>query len=210
MQVPLALLAASLIAGPPTAESSLPPAQNQAAMAVQSVAGRNLKEWAADLKSPNEFIRLRAAKSLLPFGKSAVPALCEALGDKHVGVQYWAASHLGSIGVASPSATRTLMQMESGKNPALAMAAAFALCRLEKSDKHLKVLVARLEYPQRGMACAAAEFLGKVGPPAKSAVPALVATHTRHNKKKGPGVDYHVRGACQNALRLILGEWEPK
>ena len=58
--------------------------------APKSVAGRTLAEWTADLDSPNEFVRLRAAKSLRPFGKAAVPSLVKALADKHIGVQYWA------------------------------------------------------------------------------------------------------------------------
>ncbi|MFK7821893.1 MAG: HEAT repeat domain-containing protein [Planctomycetaceae bacterium] len=181
--------------------------------APRKVAGRTLSEFAADLDSPNVFVRLRAAKSLRAFGKPAVPSLAKALGDKHTGVQYWAASHLGDLGSAPKQSVAVLGKMKAGKNPATAMAAAYALCRIEKPEKHIKLLIARLEYPERGMACAAAEFLGRLGQDGRSAVPALEAAYHRNDKKPGaknPGkADYHIRGASQNALRLILGEWEP-
>lgn len=180
----------------------------------KTVAGRDLAAWTGDLDSPNEFVRLRAAKSLRPFGKSAVPALTKALGDKHVGVQYWAASHLGDIGSAPKIAVESLRRMKAGKHPATAMAAAYALCRTEGPGKHIQLLMSRLEYPERGMACCAAEFLGRLGPAGEAAVPALEEAYRKNDKKPGAkgkaGADYHIRGCSQNALRLILGKWEPQ
>jgi len=181
---------------------------------VTDVAGKTLPQWTKDLNSPNEFVRLRAVKNLLPFGKAAVPSLAKALGDNHVGVKYWAASHLGDLGTAPQASTAALLKMEAGKNEALAMAAAYALCRIDKPDGHIKLLMSRLEYPERGMACCAAEFLGKLGPGAEAAVPALEAAYKRNDRKPGekgkPAADYHIRGASQNALRLILGNREAK
>lgn len=177
------------------------------------VAGRTLAEWTVDLDSPNEFVRLRAAKSMRPFGKAAVASLTKALGDKHLGVQYWAASHLGDAGSATADAIARLRKLEADKNPATSMAAAYALCRIEGPKDHIKLLVERLEYPERGMACCAAEFLGRLGPAGKSAVPALEAAFMRNDQKPGSqakGGDYHIRGASQNALRHILGEWKSK
>lgn len=200
-----ALIIGSLLAGTAFAEQAKP---------VKEVAGRTLGQWVVDLDSPNEFVRLRAVKSLLPFGKAAVPPLSRALGDKHIGVQYWAASHLGDLKTAPKPAIATLRKMEAGKNEALAMAAAYALCQIEKPDGHITLLMLRLEYPERGMACCAAEFLGKLGTKAKAAVPALEAAYKRHDRKPGEkgkaSADYHIRGASQNALRLILGKWQPK
>ena len=200
-----ALLIGSLLFGAPVEPQAKP---------VTQVAGRTLEAWTADLDSPNEFVRLRAVKSLLPFGKRAVPSLVKALGDQHAGVQYWAASHLGNLRTASKDAVAILHKFEAGKNDALAMAAAYALCQVEKPDGHIKLLISRLEYPERGMACSAAEFLGRLGAKGKPAVAALEAAYYRNNRKPGePGrakADYHIRGASQNALRHILGSWEPK
>ena len=182
--------------------------------APKSVAGRTLAEWTADLDSPNEFVRLRAAKSLRPFGKAAVPSLVKALADKHIGVQYWAASHLGDVGSAPKDAVATLRKMEARKHPALSMVAAYALCRLDNPKDHIKLLIERLQYPERSMACHAADLLGRLGPAGKTAVPALEEAYRKNDKKPGAkgkaGADYHIRGCSQNALRLILGEWEPK
>ncbi len=200
-----ALLIGSLLFGAPVEPQAKP---------VTQVAGRALKAWTADLDSPNEFVRLRAAKSLLAFGKPAIPSLVKALGDKNVGVQYWAASHLGDLQTAPKEAVKMLRQFESGKNDALAMVAAYALCQIEKPGDHIKLLMSRLEYPERGMACCAAEFLGRLGPKGKPAVAALEAAYHRNNRKPGePGkatADYHIRGTSQNALRHILGSWKPK
>ena len=43
------------------------------------VAGRTMVEWQADLSSSNEIIRLRAVKSLGPFGTDAITILNDCL-----------------------------------------------------------------------------------------------------------------------------------
>ena len=182
--------------------------------APQSVAGRSLQQWSADLDDPNEFVRLRAIRSLRAFGRPAIPAVVQALDDPHVGVQYWAASHLGDFATAPRAAVAVLQSRRDGENEAVAMAAAYALCRIQGPDGNIDLLISRLQYPERGMACSAAEFLGRLGPAGKSAVPALEEAYRSNDKKPGsPGpatADYHIRGAAQNALRLILGTWEPQ
>jgi hypothetical protein len=50
------------------------------------------------------------------------------------------------------------------------------------------------------MACSAAELLGRVGPPASEALPALEEAR-QHS-------DYHVQGAALNAMRAIRSESE--
>ncbi len=168
------------------------------------VAGRTLDGWTADLDSSNDIVRLRAVKSLRPFGAAATDALLESLNDDNAGVRYWAASHLGDVGARSKLTVKKLQSIESTeKNPGVAMAIAYALCRLEHVDGNIDLLIERLEYPERGMACSAAEFLGKLGPAGK---PAVVALEKAFRRK---GVDYHVRGASQNALRKINPDWKP-
>lgn len=177
--------------------------------APQSIAGRTLSQWTADLAHPNEFVRLRAAKTLRAFGRPAVPSLSRALSDRHAGVRYWAASHLGDFATASRETVSRLKSLKSGEHPAVAMAAAYALCRVDSTDSHIELLIERLESSQRGTACCAAEFLGRLGSEGKPAVAALEAAFERH-KRGVRGADYHVNGAAQNALRQILGQWEPK
>ena len=101
---------------------------------------------------------------------------------------------------------------KSKDQPAIAMAATYAICGITGPEKHLDKLAEYLNYPERGMACSAAEFLGKLGPKASAAVPALEAAFRNNDRvpgKKGKGNrDYHIRGACQNALRKIVPGWK--
>ncbi len=179
------------------------------------VAGRTVSGWSRDLEHANVFVRLRAAKTLGVFGPRAAGSLIRALDDQDAGVRYWAASHLADMGdAAKPAVPRLRKLRQSQRHPAVAMAAAFALCRLDTLDGNLELLVERLRDPERGMACSAAEMLGRLGPAAKSAVAALEQTYRRHHRRPGePGpvrADYHVRGAAQNALRKIQPGWKSK
>jgi len=185
----------------------------QTVRAEKTVAGRNLAGWSADLNHENFIARLRAVKSLGPFGSAAVEPLTAALDDKHPGVQYWAASHLGAIGLEAKPATKKLRILSKNSDqPAVALAATYALCEITGPEKHLAKLSEYLKYPERGMACSAAEFLGKLGPKAVAAVPALEAAYRNNDRvpgKKSKGNrDYHIRGACQNALRNIVPGWK--
>ena len=178
----------------------------------KKVAGRTMKGWAADLDSTNEFVRLRAVKSLGPFGADAIEPLRKALDDESAGVRYWAASHLGAIGRKASDAVERLKELKADKkNPAVAMSAAFALCRVDSVKKHIELLISRLDYPERGMACAAAEFLGRLGSAGKFAIPALERTFKKHARSSTfKGKDYHINGAAQNALRKIQPGWQAK
>ena len=179
----------------------------------QKVAGRTVAEWVADLESESELVRSRAVKSLGPFGKAAIGGLLTALDDKSPAVTYWACYHLGRVGNDAKAAVKKLKELQSGDSSAVVLAASFALCKIEKIDGNITHLTERLKSPERGMACSAAELLGEIGPPAKIAVPELEATLKRHDKTTGgkrPGIDYHVYGACQNALRRIQPGWSLK
>lgn len=181
-------------------------AANEKASVAKKVAGRTLAEWQVDLSSTNEIVRLRAVKSLGPFGMSAVTILQKCLSDESDAVQYWAADHLGSIGPKvskSKSRANVVDSLEAiikaSPEKAVSMAAAYALFKVDAKEEHLDLVIKRLSHGERGMACSAAEFLGKIGSPAKSALPELQKKYKEHG-------DYHVRGACLNAIRKIKGE----
>lgn len=172
----------------------------------QKVAGRTVEGWAEELKSDNRIVRLRAAKSLGAFGEAAAKPLVAALESEDAGVRYIAAAHLGRIG-GQPlrDAVEPLMEIRQDETqPAVQLAAAFALFKADAGEAELKLLADRLSDPERGMACSAAEFLGWIGPAAEPAIPALEKAYAA-NKPGGKG-DYHVGGAAQNALRKIRGE----
>ena len=141
-------------------------------------------------------------------------ALLGALDDPSAGVRYWAASHLGAIGPTADRALPRLKELKADQEfPAVQMAAAFALCRIDKVEDHLQLLTARLDYPERGMACSAAEFLGRLGADGQAAVPALERAYHANSRQQNPvrkdNPDYHIQGACQNALRKIVEDWKP-
>ena len=185
---------------------------------IDSVAGRSLQEWSADLKSENEIVRARAAKTLPQFGAKADESLRVALDDPSAAVQYWAAQGFGLIGEASAESEAALKELAANKkeNPAVAGAASYALCQLandiESAKPHLDFLIERVQINDRAIACSTADLLMQLGEKAKPAIAVLEKIQKQHAKKKGntPGVDYHIRGAVQNALREISEDWRDK
>ncbi len=179
------------------------------------VAGRTLVQWAADLKSTEETIRLRAAKSVGLFGKPAANMYVEMLADRDESVRYWAASHLGDLGQLKKPWRDALLQHQSDQSMGVRLAVAYALSRRASSknvggesetasvEADLKPLLDGLENRERGAACASAEFLGRLGPLAKSALGRLELSFAKHS---GTGGDYHVRGAVKNAIRKIKND----
>ncbi len=173
------------------------------------IAGRTLDQWAEMTTDTNRVVRLRAVKTLGAFGAPAKDALSDALSSPDAAVRYTAAVHLGRVAAKELDETTltTLKQLAADETqPAVQMAAAFALCRNSPNPQHLSLLIDRLDYPERGMSCSAAELLGMLGEDATAAVPALEKTFNKHGKNSEG--DYHRGKAAQNALRKIVTGWE--
>jgi len=169
---------------------------------IPPVAGRTLTAWQADLDSSNRTVRLRAAKTIGIFGEPAVTPITKMLGHTDPAIRYWAASHLGNIGGAASPSSDALRAHMNDESTGVRMAVAYALCCIEDPQQWSGPLLKGVNSKQRGTACAAADFLGRIGPRAKSLLPAIEATHKRHAQ----GGDYHVRGAMKNAIRLIKND----
>ena len=160
-----------------------------------TAAGRTLDEWATDVDSPNRIVRLRAVKMLGVFGADAVPALTAALANPDDGVKYWAASALGDVGPSAAPAAPRLRKIVGQDRPALEISAAYALCRIGRLDEGMPILIAGVKQPDKAIACCAADFLARIGPPARAALRALkTATDSR---------DTHIARASREALRRI-------
>ncbi len=162
------------------------------------VAGRTLGEWTGQLESRKRSRRLLAVLTLPSFGAAAVEPLARSLGHSDEAIRYWAASGLGDLAHKSSRTKTVLATLENlakHKSIGLRASAAYALCRLGKAGSGLPVLIKALEHPQRGVACSAADFLARIGPPAVAAVEALQAAMMHK--------DYHVKGAAREALRRI-------
>jgi len=168
-----------------------------------TVAGRTVESCKAELKDSNRVVRCAAARTLGAFGEAAGPALTEALTHDDPAVRYLAASHLGRIG-GKPldNAKKNLRKLfQDDSSAAVRLSAAYALCAAGDSDDPLRLLITRLESPERAMCCSAAEMLGQLG---ATAAPALSALEkARDENLPGGKGDYHLGGAATEAMRKI-------
>ncbi len=168
------------------------------AAAPRRVAGRSLAEWSAELSAKSRTRRLRAALTLPSFGANAVKPLVKALEHDDPGVVYWAASGLGDLAHKSAYTRPVLLRLRAlmkHKAVGVRLSAAYALSRLGETGSAVRVLAKGLEHPHRGVACAAADFLARIGPPAVNAIVELRVA-AKHK-------DYHVKGAANEALKRI-------
>jgi hypothetical protein len=171
------------------------------------IAGRSIAEYTADIDDSDRVVRLRAIKSLGAFGAPAGAALRDALDHGDAAVRYTAAVQLGRIG-GDPLqlAEKRLTELASDPSShAVRMAASYALCESGKVSEYLPLLVDSLDDVERGMACSAAELIGRLGPAAQAAEPALETTYQKH-RPGASGGDYHIGGAAMNALRKIRAD----
>jgi HEAT repeat protein len=154
-----------------------------------------------------------AETALRKSGLAAVPALVEALGAEEPAVRVKAARTLGCLeeeaAVAAPALTAAL----KAGDPRVRLAAAKALWKVSKAaDAVVPVLVDLLdgkwgaegEDPdvRRRFLQTILEALGRIGPPATAAVPALTATTkdaNRHIRESAAAALQQVRPAVPNA-----------
>lgn len=169
--------------------------------AAETAAGRSLSEWSAELQSSTPVVRRRAVLSLGAFGKSAVLELTKALTHEDAVVRYWAASELGDLGDDAKSALEPLRQVHGEQSIGVRIAAAYALCRVGQVEEGLPTLLEGLKHDERGVWNSSADFLARIGPPAKAAIPTLEAEAKR-------GAD-HIADICNEALRRIRGVDQP-
>lgn len=172
-----------------------------AADSINVVAGRTLTEWAAELQSSSPVARRRAILSVAAFGKAAVPVLTQALVHEDAVVRYWAASELGDLGEGAKSAVEPLRTLLGEKSIGVRIAAAYALCRIGHVEESLPTLLEGLKNSERGVWNSSADFLARIGPPAKAAIPTLEEEGKR-------GAD-HIADICNEALRRIRGVDQP-
>ena len=180
----------------------------------QTVAGQTLESLTPQLSDSDRVIRLRAAHSLGSLAHlnketgsenaTFTQVMIDALDHDDAAVQYIIAEQLGLIGgealqKAKPKLEKLVTAKESLGSQ---MAASFALCRAGDPAVHLPLLIDALEHPERGVVCSAAALIGKIGPNAKDAIPALEAVVEKH-RAGVKGGDYHRGGAAMNALRKI-------
>jgi hypothetical protein len=157
------------------------------------------------LKDSNRIVRLFSAGALGNIGpraSNAVPALISALNDNDRGptpasrvyARAWAAIALGRIGPAAASAVPALQTLLNDPDGDLRWKAALAISQIDSNaDAVIPVMIRQLptSHEKWGMVVT----LGRMGPLAKDAVPAL--------EQELDGADAHLRTEITNAISRI-------
>ncbi len=200
------IASAAMLVGGLILFGSGPARADDAEKPVREVAGRTLQQHAERLDDSERTVRLRALRSLAPFGAPAADAIARCLGHEDAAMRYVAAVSLGDLGSDAVSKSKSGLERLIGDERSLAVqtAAAYALCQSDREEdlqKYLPVLIEGLNHPERGMACGTAELIGKLGPKAVAAASELEKVYAS-NRPGGKG-DYHIGGAAKNALRKL-------
>ncbi|MHC4996658.1 MAG: family 16 glycoside hydrolase [Planctomycetota bacterium] len=161
-------------------------------------AGRTVDQWAARLDDSTRQIRLNAANTLANIGYVARERLAGMLDHKDSAVRYWGARGLGDMRPRVNDYNDALARSLGDKAFAVRMAAAYALRDTPHHKKAVDVLIDGLKTEERGYGPVAADYLWKMGPSAKKAVPAL--------KKLAQNSDYHIKNAANRALSTVAPE----
>ncbi|MGE3808002.1 MAG: HEAT repeat domain-containing protein [Gemmataceae bacterium] len=160
----LALLCVTLIATTTPNDVGEKPAE-------PSFANQPLSHWIKQLKSPDPYQRikaLRAIERMGPSAKAAVPVLIEMVHDQ--AFRFWACVALGSIGPEAKEAIPTLLKYY----PAEGFRDAGASIALEGiGAPAVPVLLKKLNDVDREVRWSTISSLGRIGPPAKPAIPQL-------------------------------------
>jgi peptidyl-prolyl cis-trans isomerase A (cyclophilin A) len=141
-------------------------------------------------------VGLLLAEALAGLGKDAVPALLTAIEKDQGSTAKYALAALQFAGPAAASAVPALVDLTADKRPAIKRQAGEALRRLAPwAEGEVGALLLRLRIgneEQRWLVCT---ILGRVGPPAKAAIPAL--------EELVQGGSERVKEAASQALKNI-------
>ena len=124
--------------------------------------------------------------------------LIEALKDKNAAVRYWAAIGLGNLVQEAKPLTSVMFNALNDKSPIVRVAAARALCAIDKESDALPVLITELKSQHEWVRLNAAIILDCIGEKARPVIAILKkALKDAENK-------YVVRVA-NHALNVLLG-----
>jgi HEAT repeat protein len=156
------------------------------------------------LKTGDNDTRRLAARDLGEAGadaKEAVSALTAALKDNDFFVRRFAAKSLGQIGSGATSAIPALEKALDDNRKEVRLAAGSALGKMGSAGVSALISLLRNENKDTEIRQLAAESLGRMGPVAHSAVPALTAVVKEGpGGKKGKGRDMTLQVDAINAL----------
>lgn len=151
----------------------------------------------ADLTSTDPERSGRANLALVGLGEPAVPALVETLRSQEPRLRATAATTLWGMGPKARAAVPALAAALSDQDHEVRVAAAMALENMDPGDakEAIPALIRALKDREGRVRQWAAKALGKIGPPAREAIPAL-----NEAARFDP-----VRPAAEEAIRQIQG-----
>jgi len=127
--------------------------------------------------------RLGAIAARASEGKSALSELVKAMKDSNASVRYWGATGIGNIGVDAISAENTMERALQDESVSVRVAAARALCKMNRPRKALPVLIAALDCEHQWGRLQAAIVLDYIGETARPAEDALKKCLSRQPNK---------------------------
>jgi uncharacterized sulfatase len=127
--------------------------------------------------------RLGETAALASEGKAALPKLIKAMGDRDAAVRYWGATGIGNNGKNALKAESLMIKALKDDSASVRVAAARALCQMDKPKKAIPVLIDTLSSPHEWARLQAAIVLDSIGEMARPAEDALKkALHKQPNK----------------------------
>jgi len=195
-------------AWPLTTNSPYSPTRHDLVLTLSRVAKhdpeRCLPIFLTEVNTRNEEMRSVAVwglNALGPLAHSGVPAVCGMLFGTNTYTQFAAAETLGHLTNRMPALLPRLRELAHGSNGQGAAGAAFTLFLWgEPEAESIGVLTNLLSVKEaKGTA---AEYLGKIGPDAASAMPALIVAC---QQEIGAWVDRYDRARCAIAILEIGG-----
>jgi HEAT repeat protein len=146
------------------------------ALAKGASPGSPTTQQLAALKDESNAVRRQAARRIYGFPvRPLPPELVAALQDRSAEVRAAAARALVHFGPDLDPEIPALMTMLERDEPLVRLACSQALYAAWPTPALAPTLIAALKSPDRGVRLIAAELLGRIGPEARGAIPALIA-----------------------------------
>jgi HEAT repeat protein len=171
--------------------------------------GAEVRELIANLQNADSDVRRAAARELGELGteaQPAVPALSKALRDRDTFVRRYAAEALGKIGPGAKPAIGELSLLLNDERREVQLAAIDALGQMGPAS--IQALISAVKDPNKHPAIRrkAAQGLGRIGLPARGAVPALtdiLTARVRGPKNNKGKTDDDIRPDVATALGKV-------
>ena len=142
--------------------------------------------------------RLGRAAALASEGKSALPRLVRVMDDSDAAVRYWGATGIGNIGKDAVEVESLMIKALKDDSASVRVAAARALCMMDKPNEAIPVLIDTLSGPHEWARLQAAIVLDSIGEMARPAEDALKKALSKQPNK-------YITRVANHALNVMNG-----